>query len=259
MVKQIDISKDFDHLIGHVVGPDEASSSVLLDITQPRLGEGPGNDNYKHSPSNIGLALIVEGCGQRVEIKESNKVGVCKPGKWRRVVQPSRAGPGGEKFGELLGKRRNVEQGIEEGKRSRKDSVVANEEILASSDCILGDSQRMAEVMEIGSYRDGNSLVTDRRSLEDGISYAKLAHLPPIIGLYSSFVPPLIYSVLGSSRHMGIGPVSIASLVMGTMLNEEVSFDKDRDLYLQLAFTSTLFAGLFQASLGLFRSIVIAF
>ncbi|TXG61367.1 hypothetical protein EZV62_012730 [Acer yangbiense] len=90
-------------------------------------------------------------------------------------------------------------------------------------------------------------------AIPQGISYAKLAHLPPIIGLYSSFVPPLIYSVLGSSRHMGIGPVSIASLVMGTMLNEEVSFDKDRDLYLQLAFTSTLFAGLFQASLGLFR------
>ncbi|KAK4854158.1 hypothetical protein QYF36_019823 [Acer negundo] len=90
-------------------------------------------------------------------------------------------------------------------------------------------------------------------AIPQGISYAKLAHLPPIIGLYSSFVPPLIYSVLGSSRHMGIGPVSIASLVMGTMLDEEVSFDKDRDLYLQLAFTSTLFAGLFQASLGLFR------
>ncbi|KAK1550231.1 hypothetical protein Q3G72_015866 [Acer saccharum] len=103
MVKQIDISKDFDHLIGpvvgHVVGPNE-----------------------------------------RVEIKESNKVGVCKPGKWRRVVQPSRAGLGGEKFGELSRKRRNVEQWIEEGKRSRKDSVVANDEILASSDCILGDS-----------------------------------------------------------------------------------------------------------------------
>lgn len=90
-------------------------------------------------------------------------------------------------------------------------------------------------------------------AIPQGISYAKLANLPPIIGLYSSFVPPLIYSVLGSSRHLGVGPVSIASLVMGAMLSEFVSPTAEPDLYLKLAFTSTLFAGLFQASLGLFR------
>ncbi|KAA8534998.1 hypothetical protein F0562_030001 [Nyssa sinensis] len=90
-------------------------------------------------------------------------------------------------------------------------------------------------------------------AIPQGISYAKLANLPPIIGLYSSFVPPLIYSVLGSSRHLGVGPVSIASLVMGTMLSEMISPINEPDLYLKLAFTATFFAGLFQASLGLFR------
>lgn len=72
----------------------------------------------------------------------------------------------------------------------------------------------------------------------------------------SSFVPPLIYSVLGSSRHLAVGPVSIASLVMGTMLREAVSDIDHPDLYLQLAFTSTFFAGLFQASLGFLRLIL---
>ncbi|CAA2980753.1 probable sulfate transporter [Olea europaea subsp. europaea] len=90
-------------------------------------------------------------------------------------------------------------------------------------------------------------------AIPQGISYAKLANLPPIIGLYSSFVPPLIYSVLGSSRHLAVGPVSIASLVMGTMLSETVSSTEEPILYLQLAFTATLFAGLFQASLGFLR------
>ncbi|KAF8393331.1 hypothetical protein HHK36_021572 [Tetracentron sinense] len=90
-------------------------------------------------------------------------------------------------------------------------------------------------------------------AIPQGISYAKLANLPPIIGLYSSFVPPLIYSVLGSSRHLGVGPVSIASLVMGTMLDETISYTEEPVLYLKLAFTATFFAGLFQASLGLFR------
>ncbi|XP_044495200.1 probable sulfate transporter 3.4 isoform X2 [Mangifera indica] len=90
-------------------------------------------------------------------------------------------------------------------------------------------------------------------AIPQGISYAKLANLPPIVGLYSSFVPPLIYSILGSSRHLGVGPVSIASLVMGSMLQEAVSYTKDPILYLKLAFTATFFAGVFQASLGLLR------
>ncbi|XP_008793448.1 probable sulfate transporter 3.4 [Phoenix dactylifera] len=90
-------------------------------------------------------------------------------------------------------------------------------------------------------------------AIPQGISYAKLANLPPIIGLYSSFVPPLIYSLLGSSRDLAVGPVSIASLVMGSMLREEVSPEKEPILYLQLAFTATFFAGVFQASLGLLR------
>ncbi|XVE52113.1 hypothetical protein DITRI_Ditri02bG0096200 [Diplodiscus trichospermus] len=90
-------------------------------------------------------------------------------------------------------------------------------------------------------------------AIPQGISYAKLANLPPIVGLYSSFVPPLMYSVLGSSRHLAVGPVSIASLVMGTMLSESVSPVEEPILYLKLAFTATFFAGLFQASLGLLR------
>ena len=69
----------------------------------------------------------------------------------------------------------------------------------------------------------------------------------------SSFVPPLIYAVLGSSKHLAVGPVSIASLVMGTMLNDAVSYSSDPVLYLQLAFSATFFAGVFQASLGFLR------
>lgn len=90
-------------------------------------------------------------------------------------------------------------------------------------------------------------------AIPQGISYAKLASLPPIVGLYSSFVPPLVYSALGSSRDLAVGPVSIASLILGSMLRQEVSPTQDSNLFLQLALTSTFFAGLFQASLGLLR------
>ncbi|KAL0540059.1 hypothetical protein IC582_024288 [Cucumis melo] len=90
-------------------------------------------------------------------------------------------------------------------------------------------------------------------AIPQGISYAKLANLPPIVGLYSSFVPPLVYAVLGSSRDLAVGPVSIASLILGSMLRQEVSPIKDPILFLQLGFTATFFAGLFQASLGFLR------
>lgn len=90
-------------------------------------------------------------------------------------------------------------------------------------------------------------------AIPQGISYAKLANLPPIVGLYSSFVPPLVYTVLGSSRDLAVGPVSIASLIMGSMLRQEVSPTQNPVLFLQLALTATFFGGLVQASLGLLR------
>ena len=34
------------------------------------------------------------------------------------------------------------------------------------------------------------------------MSYARLAGLPSIIGLYGAFVPVLCYAALGSSRHL---------------------------------------------------------
>ncbi|WP_422482664.1 SulP family inorganic anion transporter, partial [Pleomorphochaeta sp. DL1XJH-081] len=52
------------------------------------------------------------------------------------------------------------------------------------------------------------------------IGYAKLAGLDAQFGLYSSFVPPLIYAMMGSSRDIAIGPVAVVSLLLGTMLQE---------------------------------------
>ncbi|ESW16649.1 hypothetical protein PHAVU_007G174100 [Phaseolus vulgaris] len=90
-------------------------------------------------------------------------------------------------------------------------------------------------------------------AIPQGISYAKLANLPPILGLYSSFIPPLIYAMMGSSRDLAVGTVAVGSLLMGSMLSDEVNPNEDPTLYLHLAFTATLFAGIFQAALGFFR------
>ncbi|XP_022953301.1 sulfate transporter 3.1-like isoform X2 [Cucurbita moschata] len=90
-------------------------------------------------------------------------------------------------------------------------------------------------------------------AIPQGISYAKLANLPPILGLYSSFIPPLIYAMMGSSKDLAVGTVAVASLLMGAMLGADVNAAQNPTLYLHLAFTATFFAGVFQASLGLLR------
>ena len=40
-----------------------------------------------------------------------------------------------------------------------------------------------------------------------GLAYALLANVDAIYGLYASFVPVIIYSLLGTSRHISVGKV----------------------------------------------------
>ncbi|KAE8732860.1 High affinity sulfate transporter 1 [Hibiscus syriacus] len=85
------------------------------------------------------------------------------------------------------------------------------------------------------------------------IGYGRLAYLLPQYGLYSSFVPPLIYAFMGSSRDIAIGPVAVVSLLLGTLLQNEIDPSKNPLDYRRLAFTATFFAGVTQATLGFFR------
>ncbi|KAK6156897.1 hypothetical protein DH2020_011145 [Rehmannia glutinosa] len=84
------------------------------------------------------------------------------------------------------------------------------------------------------------------------IAYAKLANIDPQFGLYSSFVPPLVYALMGSSRDIAIGPVAVVSLLLGSLLQEEID-PKNKHEYQRLAFTATFFAGATQFLLGFFR------
>jgi len=69
----------------------------------------------------------------------------------------------------------------------------------------------------------------------------------------SSFVPPLVYAVLGSSRDIAIGPVAVVSLLLGTLLKQQFNPTKNPQAYLELALTATFFAGIFQTALGFLR------
>lgn len=69
----------------------------------------------------------------------------------------------------------------------------------------------------------------------------------------SCFVPPLIYAVLGSSRDIALGTVAVASIILGSSLSKVVSPTENPQLYFRLALTTTLFAGIIEASMGIFR------
>ncbi|ONK60465.1 uncharacterized protein A4U43_C08F18780 [Asparagus officinalis] len=72
-------------------------------------------------------------------------------------------------------------------------------------------------------------------------------------GADSSFVPPMVYAIMGSSKDVAIGTGPVPSLLLATMLGKEVSPVKEPALYLSLAITATFFAGVFQMALGVLR------
>ena len=49
------------------------------------------------------------------------------------------------------------------------------------------------------------SIIVYCQRVSIGIGFALLANLPPVYGLYSSFIPVIVYSFFGSSRHISVG------------------------------------------------------
>ena len=47
-----------------------------------------------------------------------------------------------------------------------------------------------------------------------GLAYAMVAGLPPVVGLYASILPVMLYAVFGSSRDLSVGPTSIAAIMV---------------------------------------------
>ena len=50
------------------------------------------------------------------------------------------------------------------------------------------------------------------------MSYANLAGLPQVFGLYGAFVPTIIYAFFGSSRQLAVGPVAVTSILLANGL-----------------------------------------
>ncbi|XP_050375635.1 probable sulfate transporter 3.5 [Argentina anserina] len=90
-------------------------------------------------------------------------------------------------------------------------------------------------------------------AIPQGISYAGLAGVPPLVGLYTSFVPPLVYAVFGDSKYMAVGNVASASLLIKDIISQVVTPEENQTLFLHMIFTTTLVTGVMQIVMGALR------
>lgn len=66
--------------------------------------------------------------------------------------------------------------------------------------------------------------------IPQALSFSVIAGLKPIYGLYTSFIPCILYFFFGSSRHLVIGPTTILSLIVYG-LTKGFNDDEDRIRY----------------------------
>jgi SulP family sulfate permease len=64
------------------------------------------------------------------------------------------------------------------------------------------------------------ALIVSVLLIPQSIAYAMLAGLPPQVGLYASLLPLLLYAALGSSAHLGVGPVAVLALMIAQTLGQ---------------------------------------
>lgn len=84
-----------------------------------------------------------------------------------------------------------------------------------------------------------------------GMAYAYLAGMPPIYGLYAGLVPLFLYTLLGTSRQLSVGPVAISALLV--LSGVSAIAEPGTEAYIELVVTAGLFIGLLQFVLGIIR------
>ncbi|WP_347454921.1 SulP family inorganic anion transporter [Acinetobacter thermotolerans] len=95
------------------------------------------------------------------------------------------------------------------------------------------------------------SLIVVAMLVPQGMAYAMLAGLPPIMGLYASILPMILYALFGSSSTLSIGPVAIISMMTFATLNP--LFEVGSPVYIEAATLLALMVGIISLLLGLCR------
>ena len=95
-------------------------------------------------------------------------------------------------------------------------------------------------------------LTTAVMLVPQGMAYAMLAGLEPIVGLYASTVPIVLYALLGTSRQLAVGPVAMVSLLVASGVGGVVA-EGDPVAYVAAASLLALMVGAMQLAMGVAR------
>lgn len=94
-------------------------------------------------------------------------------------------------------------------------------------------------------------LTTAVMLVPQAMAYAMLAGLPPVVGLYASVVPLLVYAIFGTSRQLAVGPVAMVSLLVATGVGGLARSGTAQ--YLAYAVQLAFMVGVLQVGMGLAR------
>jgi SulP family sulfate permease len=95
-------------------------------------------------------------------------------------------------------------------------------------------------------------LTTAVMLIPQGMAYALLAGLPPIVGLYASTLPLIAYALFGTSRQLAVGPVAMVSLLVAGGVGSIAQ--QGTPQYVAAALTLALLVGVLQFGMGLLRA-----
>ncbi|MFW5740671.1 MAG: SulP family inorganic anion transporter, partial [Myxococcota bacterium] len=87
--------------------------------------------------------------------------------------------------------------------------------------------------------------------IPQGMAYAMLAGLPPIVGLYASTIPLALYALFGTSRQLAVGPVAMVSLMVAAGVGAVATPGSGE--YLALAVMLAGLVGIIQLVMGIAR------
>ena len=96
------------------------------------------------------------------------------------------------------------------------------------------------------------ALIVTIMLIPQSLAYALLAGLPPVVGLYASIAPLVLYAIFGTSRTLAVGPVAVISLMTASAVSAVAS--QGTAEYLEAAVTLALLSGVMLALLGLLRA-----
>ncbi len=119
---------------------------------------------------------------------------------------------------------------------------------------------RYLPILEWGRTYNRNVLTDDLMAavivtimlIPQSLAYALLAGLPPVVGLYASILPLVLYAVFGTSRTLAVGPVAVISLMTASAAGAIA--EQGTAQYLEAAITLAMLSGVMLAILGIMRA-----